>query len=299
MKKFEGISLALLASICWGISGVCVQFLIQRRGISVEWLVTVRLLVAGFLLLLISVLRGSDILPIWKNRQDALRLVVFAIFGMLSVQYTYFAAIRASNAATATILQYLGPVLIYLYLAVKKKEWPHATEWMALLLAMTGIFLLVTHGDPSSLVISRSALLWGLLSAVTLAVYTLQPAELMKRHDTSVILGWAFLIGGSCLSIVSPPWQVVGTWDSYTWLNTGYIILFGTLAAFYAFMVAVRLVGPKPASLMATTEPLAATIVGILWLGIPFGGMDWIACVCIIGSMVLITAFAPDGRKRE
>jgi drug/metabolite transporter (DMT)-like permease len=291
MKKFNGLFLALLASIFWGISGVCVQFLFQRRGISIEWLVTVRLLLAGILLLLISVLRGKNIFVIWKGKKDLVGLFIFAIIGMLSVQYTYFAAIRASNAATATILQYLGPVLIYLYLAVKKKEWPHLAEWMALLLAMTGIFLLVTHGDPGSLVISRDAMSWGLLSAVALAVYTLQPAALMKRHDTSVILGWAFLIGGACLSMVAPPWKVTGTWDLYTWLNTGYIILFGTLAAFYAFMVAVRLVGPKPASLMATTEPLAATGVGIIWLGIPFGGMDWLACACIIASMVLITAF--------
>jgi len=59
----------------------------------------------------------------------------------------------------------------------------------------------------------------------------------------------------------------------------------------------VGLVDPKPASLMATTEPLAATGVGILWLGIPFGGMDWLACGCIIASMVLITLFPGLGSE--
>ena len=59
-------------------------------------------------------------------------------------------------------------------------------------------------------------------------------------------------------------------------------------------MVAVKLVGPKPASLMATTEPLASTDVGILWLGIPFSGLDWLACGCIIASMVLVMLF-PGG----
>lgn len=291
VHRFEGLSLALLASVFWGLSGVCVQFLFQRRGVSVEWLVATRLLVAGILLLAISLLRGKDLFRIWRHPKDRWHLLVFGILGMLSVQYTYFAAIKYSNAATATILQYLGPVIIFLWLAVRKREWPGMMEWVSLALAIGGIFLLVTHGDPGSLVISRGALVWGLLAAVALAVYTLQPAALMSRYDTPVILGWGFLTGGIVLAMVAPPWKISGTWDLYTYLNTGYIILFGTIAAFYAFMVAVQLVGPKPASLMATTEPLAATGVGILWLGIPFGGLDWLACGCIIASMVLITMF--------
>jgi len=62
-------------------------------------------------------------------------------------------------------------------------------------------------------------------------------------------------------------------------------------------MVAVYQVGTKPASLMATTEPLAATGVGILRLGIPYGGLDWLACGCIVASMVLITLFTGVGSE--
>lgn len=291
IHTWEGLGLALLASVFWGLSGVCVQFLIQRRGINIEWLVSVRLMLAGVMLLAIAALQGRNLFSVWRKRRDVLSLFGFALLGMVPVQYTYFASIKYSNAATATILQYMGPVLIFVWIALRSRTWPGRMEWLSLMLALAGIFLLVTHGDPSSLVISTPALVWGLLSAVGLAVYTLQPARLMVSHATPVILGWGFLIGGVCLSFVHPPWRVDGSWDLYTYLNTGYIILFGTLAAFYAFMVAVRLVGPKPASLMATTEPLAATGVGILWLGIPFGGLDWLACACIIASMVLITLF--------
>ncbi len=289
--RIEGLALALLASIFWGLSGVCVQFLIQRRGINIEWLVSIRLSIAGILLLAIAAAQGHKLFSVWRQRRDVLSLFGFALLGMVPVQYTYFASIKYSNAATATILQYMGPVLIFVWIAMRSRSWPGIMEWLSLLLALAGIFLLVTHGDPSRLVISTPALAWGLLSAVGLAVYTLQPARLMADHATPVILGWGFLIGGVCLSFIHPPWMVEGVWDKYTFLNTGYIILFGTLAAFYAFMVAVRLVGPKPASLMATTEPLAATGVGILWLGIPFGGLDWLACACIMASMVLIALF--------
>lgn len=49
---------------------------------------------------------------------------------MLMVQYTYFAAIKHSNAATATVLQYAGPVIIAIYLAIKNKKSPDlSTLW--------------------------------------------------------------------------------------------------------------------------------------------------------------------------
>jgi drug/metabolite transporter (DMT)-like permease len=52
-----GILLAITAAILWGISGVCAQFVFQARQIDMEWMVTVRLLVAGASLLLYSASR--------------------------------------------------------------------------------------------------------------------------------------------------------------------------------------------------------------------------------------------------
>src|SRR5690554_6881412 len=109
----KGFVLAVVAAILWGVSGTFAQFLFQQREINVEWLITVRLLVSGSILLLFAKFgEKGDLWSIWENKKDAVQLVVFSITGMLAVQYTYFAAINHSNAATATVLQYAGPVLI-------------------------------------------------------------------------------------------------------------------------------------------------------------------------------------------
>ena len=290
MKRFEGVLLAFLASTFWGVSGVCVQFLVQHRGISIEWLVTMRLLSSGILLLSITAMRGNDLWSIWRNRNSVIKMLIFGTIGILGVQYTFFAAIKFSNAATATILQYLGPVLIFGYLAIQHKKAPRPLEWISVMLSLIGIFLLVTHGDPVNLHISGQAMFWGILSAFTLALYTLQPLSLMVKYDTSVILGWGFLIGGLFLSLLFPTWHVTGIWDLATVANTSYIIIFGTLLAFYFYMKAVKMVGAKVASLIATVEPLAATVVGIYWLHIHFDGMDWLACACIMTSIICISS---------
>ena len=81
----------------------------------------------------------------------------FAVFGMLAVQYTYFAAIKYSNAATGTVLQYLMPIVIVFYTALTTRKPPRPLELVCVLLAVAGTFLIVTHGNLSVLAISPAA----------------------------------------------------------------------------------------------------------------------------------------------
>lgn len=286
---------AIVAAILWGVSGNFGQFLFQERGINVEWLITTRMLISGVVLLLLTWIGGkTNIFLIWKNRKDAIQLLAFSITGMLAVQYTYFAAIRHSNAATATVLQYSGPILIAVYLAVKYKRLPRPREVLAILLAVAGTFLLVTHGDIHTLAISGMALFLGLASAVALAVYTLQPVKLLSKYPPSVIIGWGMVCGGLPMSFIKAPWNAAGHWDLYTYLFTGMIIVFGTLIPFTLYLSAVRTLGGQKASLLASAEPLAATVLAVYWLKTPFLLVDWIGSLCIISTVFLLARTGKD-----
>jgi drug/metabolite transporter (DMT)-like permease len=285
----RGFILAITAAILWGISGVCAQFVFQEKRIDIEWMVTVRLLVAGASLLLYSASRSkSQIWHIWRSRRSALDLLVFALLGMLAVQYTYFAAIRHSNAATGTVLQYLGPVFIALYFSVVRKRLPSRLESLAIFFAFLGTFLLVTHGEPGSMKISGLALFWGLGSAIALAFYTIHPVRLLRENDAANVVGWSMVVGGLGLGLFSRPWNIPGIWDLQTVSGAGFIIVFGTLLSFYAYLAAVKYIGPQKTSLLACAEPLAATLVGVLWLNIPFALMDWIGSLCILATLFIL-----------
>lgn len=292
----KGFIFAILAAILWAISGTFGQFLFQHRGIEAVWLVTVRMLASG-LLLLIFAYRGekTNIFSIWRNRRDTLQLLIFSITGMLAVQYTYFAAIEHSNAATATVIQFSGPILIAVYLAIKYRRWPQPKEILAIVLAVTGVFLLVTHGRFNVLAVSGMALFLGLASAVALAVYTLEPVALLRKYTPSVLIGWGMLCGGLALSIIRPPWDVQAQWDQYTWLCLAQIILFGTLIAFTLYLNAVKLIGGQKASLLASIQPLSVTLLAVYWLQTPFSLMDWIGSLCIISTVFLLS----DNRKSK
>lgn len=287
---YKGFSLAIAAAILWGVSGTLAQFLFQKREINVEWLITVRMLLSGICLL--SFAKTSERAPIfkiWKTKNDRLQLLAFSIFGMLAVQYTYFAAIKHSNAATATVLQYAGPIIIAIYLAFKHKRLPSLLELFAIILAIIGTFLLVTNGNINTLAISNTALFFGLASAVSLAIYTLMPITLLSKHKSSVVIGWSLLCGGIAFSFMKAPWDIQGVWDTKTYLFTALIILFGTVFPFYFYLTSVKLIGGQKASLLASAEPLSATLLAVSWLHVPFSLWDWIGTFCIIATVFILS----------
>ena len=204
---FLGAALAFIPGVLWGLSGVFGQHLFQAYDINAEWLVTVRLLISGVLMIGWSLFRvRKDTFRVFQEKQDMMRLFIFAIFGVMAVQLTYFVAIDKSNAPTATILQYLFPVLIVLFSAARSKKAPSRKEAVAVLLALIGTFLLVTHGNPSTLHITVSAFLWGLSSALAMAFYTVYPGKLQQTYSSPVVVGWGMLVGGLALNCYHPFW---------------------------------------------------------------------------------------------
>lgn len=282
--------MAVSSAILWGISGTCAQFLFDKKGFDPAWLVCWRMLIAGLILVVFSLgSKSKDTFTIWKKPMDTVKLLLFAILGMVAVQFTYFYSISLSNAATATILQYLGPLLVVAFYALKHRRWPIMVEYASLTLALVGIFLLVTHGSFDQLVISEGALIWGLLSALALAFYTIQPVGLLRRFSPATVTGWGMLVGGIAFSFFSDPLEFHGTLDFEAWLAFAYIVLFGSVIPFYFFLKSVTIVGATTASLLCSVEPLAAAGVAVIWLGVYFGPMDWLGTIFILITIVLLT----------
>jgi drug/metabolite transporter (DMT)-like permease len=293
--RWTGFAIALAAGTLFGVGGTFGQFLFQHRGVELDWLVTVRLLTSGSALLLLSSVRdGHAVLAPWRSRHDAIQLLLFGIFGMLAVQYTYFAAIHASNTATATVLQYTGPAMIAVWLALTSRRWPSPRELAAIALALAGTYLLVTHGRTGVLSISVLALFWGLASAVAAAFNSLQPVGLLHRYKASHITGWGMLIGGLALSFRHQPWDIAGEWDAIAIGFLLFIFVFGTLLSFYFYLKAVRLIGAQKTSLLSCAEPFAAAVLAVLWLGVRWTLMDWLGAALVLATIFLLARAKPE-----
>lgn len=286
----KGILLALLAGILWGITGPLGQFLFDEKTITPEWLVTCRLIVSGTVILLgMFVKRRWEIFTIWKDKKDAVHMVVYSVAGMMAVQYSFFVAVEASNGGTATVLQYTNPVMIILYLALFQKVRPKSKEVAAVLLALAGIFLLSTNGNLHTLVITPKGLFMGLLCAVFTCFYSMLPRRLMEKYDEVMVCGWSMFIGGIVLAIWKNPWEVGAGADEQVWGLFGMLVLFGTVIPFIASLKAIMLAGPMYANVLASIEPVVASFLTFLFLGTTFGGFEILGFGCIILTIVMLS----------
>ena len=193
--RLKGFLLIITGTVLWGATGVIVQYLLHEKMFAAAWITNIRLICGGVILLAVdkSIYKG-ELLSIW-NRSSARDIAIFSAFGMLGTQYTYITSISYSNAATATILQYLMPVVILLYILLTERRRPMVRECLCIVMAVAGTFLLVTKGSLSTLAISGTALLWGLVSAFAAAFYTLQPRRMLNKYHSSLVVGWGMLAG--------------------------------------------------------------------------------------------------------
>lgn len=286
----KGIVLALLAGILWGITGPLGQYLFDEKTITPEWLVTCRLIASGSVILLgLFLKRRLEIFTIWKDKKDALHMIIYSVAGMMAVQYSFFIAVEASNGGTATVLQYTNPVMIILYLALFQKVRPKSKEVAAVLLALAGIFLLSTNGNLHTLVITPKGLFMGLLCAVFTCFYSMLPRRLMEKYDEVMVCGWSMFIGGIVLAIWKNPWEVGAGADYQVWGLFGMLVLFGTVIPFIASLKAIMLSGPMYANVLASIEPVVASFLTFLFLGTTFGGFEILGFGCIILTIVMLS----------
>ena len=292
-EKFDnvkrGIIYTFIGAILWGFSGTCGEYLFSREQLSPSLVTVVRMLFSGIVLLGLSLIKQpKEAKAVLKEKRDVLHLILYSIFGLAFSQFSYLTTISYSNAGTATVLQYLGPVLIMIYACICGRRLPTIKEIIAILLAVLGTFLLATHGNPSSMVLSKEGLTWGLLSAVALLIYTVAPGRLVEKWGSTMVLGYAMLFGGIIMAIGTRVWTIQVDWNLRIILGLIAISFFGTAIAYTLYLQGVQLVGSVKASLIASIEPVAATVFSAIWLHTVFGGIDLVGFLCIMITVFLL-----------
>ena len=289
-----GTFLTIAGGILWGISGVCGQFLFQSKDVTASWLVPLRLMTAGFLLLCYYLIRDKGkAFDIWKTKRNRIDIIIYGLAGMMLCQYSYFQTIEWSNAGTATVIQYLGPALIVVWVCLQTKRLPEKKEVLGVILAVTGIFLIATHGNPTTLALSQKALIMGLISAVSVVIYTIKPARMQAEFDTPLILAWGMLIGGTALTIAFRPRNNKVIFDGETFTALAFIILFGTMAGFSMYMTGVKMIGSVKASLYSCVEPVASMVLTAVWMKVSFTTPDLIGTAFVIATIIILALPSP------
>lgn len=294
-RVVRGIICAAAGGVCWGFSGTCAQLLIGQNAVPVAWVTSVRLVSAAILFLVIAMVKNrSSLRAVMRDWRSLGAIAGFALFGVLMTQASYLSAIGYTNAGTGTMMERLGLLVILAYVCIITPRFPHKRELLGLIMAMAGVFLLATQGDPTHFSMPWQGLAWGLVSAVAFACYSLMPVRVLAKWGSVIVTGLAMAFGGILSCAVVQPWNMgIEVTPTIFWVMVA-MVLVGTFGAYTLFLQGVNDAGPVRASLVGSVEPVSATVISAVWLGTSVSMYDIFGCALIVGMVFLVAEREED-----
>ena len=162
-------------------------------------------------------------------------------------------------------------------------------EAVGIFTALMGVFLVSTHGNPTSLVISPALFLVH-LSAIAMTLYTVAPAHILKEYSSPYLMGGgsSFRIHPSSLYAIPfiPGWKA-GRFFSIGAM--GYIMSLGRLCHFSCTLTASRSLAPSRHLSSAAVNLFVPSCFLSPFLGTFLALPDYLGVVCIVGTVVMLS----------
>lgn len=291
MKKLLSTIAIILAGMLWGCMGLYVRFL-DKTGLSSLDICEVRSVFTVVIMFLVLLFYKPSLLKI--KFRDCWIFIGTGIVSILFFNFCYFTTIQETQLSFAVIMLYTAPVFVMLLSAVLFKEKITVRKIIALAVAFTGAAFVSLSGNGGGNSITVRGILLGLGSGLGYALYSIfSRYALMREYKTLTIVFWTFVfsaLGGIVLVDVNGIFSVfagtsavgvgataggiansaaVGATASGL-LNGLPLVLFcilyavaSTVLPYILYTAGLTNVENGKASVMAFSEPLTATLIGI------------------------------------
>ncbi len=286
-KTTIGIILAGIAGLSWGSMAVAAQYLLDHFSFTPTDLVCGRLFGAGLIILLFELLRGVNVFNVGGVRN----WIDLAIYGLalLSTQYSFFEAIKYTNAGTAAVVVAVAPALILFYMRVVEHYAMSVSEVASVVLCFLGVALLGTKGEIETLDFSLIGLVWALTSAATGVFGTLFCRHLLNRVGVLKSVGWASVISGAVMCMIYSPWSAVVVWEPISIACYFYVVVIGTVVAFCCYLGSMRYITANVASILSCLEPISGLFLSVAILGVTYGVAESVGAAMILGAVTWLS----------
>ena len=283
---------AVFAGASYGTNPLWAHFL-YADGMNVHSVLFYRfsLALAGFGVLLFRKRIGVHV-P-WRDFGWLVLLGVLMAISSISL----FSSFQYIDTGLACTLLFVYPLMVALLSAVFFHERMGWLTWLALFVALPGIWLLSNPGKGAAFNMKGFWLV--MASSLSYALYMIlihrtsagkQPAELISFYAAlfcaiSIYLHSFFSTGTVLQAIPS-----VADW----WYSIG-LAFFPTVISLFTMAVAIRYVGSTPTAIIGALEPLTAVFIGVLFFGEAFTVRYAVGIVLILAAVT--TVVVSSGRE--
>jgi drug/metabolite transporter (DMT)-like permease len=253
-----GYALAATAAVLWALNGSLARFLLDDhlspgRLAELRSVSTFVLLCAG-----IAITRPRLLRIEWS---DTGRFALLGIVGLGGVSAFYFAAVARLDVGVALTIQYLGPLVLLLWLKVVHGRALARGLWGAAALCVAGCFLVVGAYHPGGL--DGIGVLEAFGATATFAIYLFAAERAGQRYPPATTVVWGFGMA-SLLWLVTEPIWTFPTEPISSPRNLAfavYIVIGGTLVPFACMIAATRHLPAPRAGVVATLEPVLGALL--------------------------------------
>jgi drug/metabolite transporter (DMT)-like permease len=285
-----GYALAATAATLWALNGSLARFLLDD-GIPPARLAELRSL--GTFVAIVAIIAVARPALFRIHRADLGQLAVFGIIGLAGVQALYFAAIARLDIGVALTIQYLGPLLLLVWLKlVHRRALPNGL-WAAAGLSVVGCFLVVGAYSPSGL--SGIGLLAAFGTTITFAIYLFGSEQLGHRYEPGTTLVWGFGLSSLFWLITQPiwtfPWHTLDSPRNIAF--AAYVVIGGTLVPFGCMIAATRHIPAPRAGVVATLEPVLGALLAWPIHDQKLDALQITGVLVVVGAVVWVQSQRP------
>ena len=275
----------LLAAALWGIIGLWNRRL-MAAGLSPTSIVVVRNF--GGMALLAAIFAVKD-RSVFRVRKEHLKYFFgTGVVSVLLFTVCYFSCQKICSLAVASILLYTAPAIVVVLSALLWKEPVTRRKLLALVLTIVGCALVcgVFAGDVT---VTLSGILLGLGSGFFYALYSIFGRYALAHYDSMTVTVWTFLFAGPCSLVLLRPAELKVAFSTpVNMLVAAGLVVFSTVLPYLLYTRGLARVESGKASIMASLEPVVASLAGVLIFGEPMSAMTLAGIVLVLSGVVIL-----------
>lgn len=282
----KGYFYALLAGASWGAMGIFVKNL-SNLGFDSMTISSFRPTVAVIAYIIINLIKDPKCF-----KTDLKGLLLFAFYGVVALDGMFIAssyAVKYTGVATASVLLFINPIIVVVLSYFIFKEKFTMKKFIALVMAILGCCLVVKAYDSTAFKLNLVGIIWGITSGFAVALQNILGKIGIKKYSYKTHLIYSFLFGAIFLWFFAPPWTLVTSIkDSSTLLNVLGLGIIATLIPNCSIVKCLQYIESGKASIVASIEPVVASILAFIIFGEMFEIPQLIGMVMIMSSIVLV-----------
>ena len=286
-NKKIGVVLIIIAACFWGSMGIFVRKLESFDFSSIQ-IVSVRVTIAAVIFCIVLFFKDRSGFKI--SLRDIPLFLGLGIGSILFFTVCYFSAISIMSLSTAAILLYTSPIWIMLMSMLFFHEKLDRKKLIALILSFAGCILV---SGISGAGVTMTGLLLGLGSGIGYGLYSILGTIALRKYSPYTVTAYTFVVAAIGSWVIASPRDMLSKFADAESLPG--LLLFCVLTAlitavipFLAYTLGLRSVEAGKAGILATIEPLVATVIGMVWFSEPLTFLPAVGILLILAAVVIL-----------